>query len=248
MRWRLIPFHVLTASLNMAIDECLAERVASGASEPTIRLYGWHPSAVSIGRFQGLNDEVDVEECRRLGIDIVRRRTGGGAVYHDREGEITYSVIAPEKEMDADLGVCYREVCGCLADALGSLGVEAEFRPVNDIVVAGKKISGSASTKRGGAFLQHGTLLLSVDPGLMFRVLKVSRTKASDKDLAAVEERVTALDMHVPADKRQVLDALEASFRSKFDPSPGALTDSELMRAYEIAAERFGSWSWTSLR
>ncbi len=248
MPWRLIPFQVLPAAINMAVDECLGERVAHGLSPPTIRLYGWHTSAVTIGRFQGLNDEVDVEACRRRGIDIVRRRTGGGAVYHDRDGEITYSVIAPEREMPQDLGVCYREVCGCLVEALGSLGVNAEFRPVNDIQVEGRKISGSASTKRGGAFLQHGTLLLSVDPRLMFSVLKVSRAKASDKDIASVEERVTALDRHCHAGKREVLDALEASFRSQFGSVHGSLSDAELRRAEEIAAERFGSWAWTSLR
>jgi lipoate-protein ligase A len=248
MPWRLIPFQAFPGAMNMALDECLAERVATGLSPATVRLYGWHPSAVSIGRFQGLLDEVDVDECRRRGVDIVRRRTGGGAVYHDREGEITYSVIARDREMPEDIGACYRSVCGCLIDALGSLGVGAEFRPVNDILVYGKKISGSALTRREGAFLQHGTLLLSVDTAQMFAVLKVSRAKASDKDLASVEERVTALDRHCDASKEEVLSALERSFADELGCERGTLTHDEFRRAEEIVVERFGAWAWTSSR
>ncbi|MDD1770126.1 MAG: lipoate--protein ligase family protein [Methanomassiliicoccales archaeon] len=248
MPWRLIQFQALPAAMNMAVDECLTERVAKGSSPPTVRLYGWHPSAVSIGRFQCLADEVDTEECARRGVDLVRRRTGGGAVYHDRSGEITYSVAAPDHEMPSDINLCYRKICGCLVNALGSLGVAAEFRPINDILVGGKKISGSALTRRGGAFLQHGTLLLSVDTRVMFSLLKVSRAKALDKDIASVEERVTALDRHCAASRGEVLAALEGSFRSELGCVRGSLTDAEIRRAEEIAAERFGSWAWTSLR
>ena len=77
------------AFMNMALDEAVSEFVAGGISPPTIRFYTWTPSAVSIGYFQSLHDEVDVSRCMQQGIDIVRRRTGGGAVYHDRAGEIT---------------------------------------------------------------------------------------------------------------------------------------------------------------
>jgi lipoate-protein ligase A len=244
----MIPFQTFPAAMNMGLDDCLGERVVTGESPPTVRLYGWHPSAVSIGRFQSLNDEVDVKECSRRGVEIVRRRTGGGAVYHDKNGEVTYSVIAPEDALPNDIGACYRKVCGCLIDAISSLGVKAEFRPVNDILIEGKKVSGSALTRRGGAFLQHGTLLLSVDSRLMFSLLKVSRAKASDKDIASAGERVTALDRHIDASRQRVLTALEGSFRTELQCKRGALTDLEIGRAEEIAAERFGSWEWTALR
>ncbi|NQV08810.1 lipoate--protein ligase family protein, partial [Candidatus Woesearchaeota archaeon] len=85
--------------MNMAVDEAVTEAVSSGDSLPTIRFYTWSPSAVSIGYFQGLDREVDVDKCNSKGVDIVRRRTGGGAVYHDCDGEITYSVIVREEDM-----------------------------------------------------------------------------------------------------------------------------------------------------
>ena len=94
--WRIIPLETNTAAMNMAIDEAIREEVARGTSPPTIRFYQWNPSAVSIGYFQSLQDEVAMDACQAQRVDVVRRQTGGGAVYHDFQGEITYSVIAPE--------------------------------------------------------------------------------------------------------------------------------------------------------
>src|SRR5271157_5226509 len=94
MRWRFIPYAENDAFMNMAIDESVSARVGSGQSPPTIRFYGWKPRAISIGYFQSLEREVDLDNCKTAGVDIVRRRTGGGAVFHD--SEITYSIIARE--------------------------------------------------------------------------------------------------------------------------------------------------------
>src|SRR3989338_1614152 len=102
MKWRLIELEQHDAYTNRAIDEAVSEGVASGTSPPTIRFYTWKPSAVSIGYFQSLADEVDLKRCMDAGVNWVRRRTGGGAVYHDQLGEITYSVIAPEREFPKD--------------------------------------------------------------------------------------------------------------------------------------------------
>ena len=98
MRWRIVGLETHDAYFNMAIDEVLLERVSEKLSPPTIRFYRWSPSAVSIGRFQSMEEEVNVERCRETGVDYVRRITGGGAVYHDNGGEITYSLVAPEAE------------------------------------------------------------------------------------------------------------------------------------------------------
>ena len=155
--WRIIDYTENDAFMNMAIDEAVSEAVGSGESLPTIRFYGWKPSAVSIGYFQSLDKEVDIASCERAGVDIVRRRTGGGAVYHDMVGEITYSVIAPEALFPKDILASYREICGWIIDSLAILGIKAEFKPINDIVVGNKKISGNAQTRRGGVLLQHGT-------------------------------------------------------------------------------------------
>ena len=136
MVWRLIPFEYRAAAMNMALDETVSNGIAAATSPPTIRFYGWRPSAVSIGRFQNLRDEVDLDRCRELGIEFVRRRTGGGAVFHDSDGEITYSLIAPEDLMPEDINAAYKEICGYIVSALAGLGVEAKFAPINDISVA----------------------------------------------------------------------------------------------------------------
>ena len=248
MTWRLVGFEYWDAYMNMAIDEAVSEAVGQGRSPPTIRFYGWSPSAVSIGCFQSIHDEVDLEECRRRGIDVVRRRTGGGAVYHDRDGEITYSVISPESMMDADINKAYRAICGWITRALGALGISATFVPINDIVVDGKKVSGSAQTRRGGMFLQHGTLLYGVDPSKMFSILKVGRTKISDKDIASVEARVTSISRLLSVPKDRVLNEMIRSFTEDKDCKHGRWTQEELDRARELASARYATREWNLRR
>ena len=126
MNWRILPYGENDAYLNMAIDEAICESVAAGGP-PTLRFYGWRPSAVSLGYFQCIEHEVDLAACEGAGIDIVRRRTGGGAVYHDQDGEITYSVIASETAFPKGILESYREICGWIIDSLALLGMYAEF-------------------------------------------------------------------------------------------------------------------------
>ena len=170
VEWRVIPLEENTAFKNMALDEAVSNAVASGESLPTIRFYGWGPSAVSIGYFQSLEKEVRLQECEKLGVDIVRRRTGGGAVYHDNQGEITYSVIAPQEYFPQDIIESYHVICGWIIDALNHLELHAEFKPINDIILNGKKVSGNAQTRRNGILLQHGTILYDLDPKKMLYI------------------------------------------------------------------------------
>ena len=110
--WRIIPLSENSAALNMAIDHAIYEAVAQNKSPPTIRFYAWKPSAVSIGTFQSMHDEIDIEKCNAQSVEYVRRRTGGGAVYHDNRGEITYSVIAPESMFPKNIIESYQVICG----------------------------------------------------------------------------------------------------------------------------------------
>jgi lipoate-protein ligase A len=181
------PYH------NMAVDEVIAISVGGGKSPPTLRLYGWRPSAVSIGYFQDLEEEVDLKFCMVNRIIVVRRITGGGAVFHGN-GELTYSFTAPVSDpaMPQDVQASYRVICGPIVAALRRLGAEAMFRPVNDIEVGGRKVSGNAQTRRFGAVLQHGTILVSLDHFLL-PSLKVKKAKLEGKGVDAVADRVTTL-------------------------------------------------------
>lgn len=246
--WRVVAFEERSAFENMAIDEAVSNAVSKGESLPTIRFYGWKPSAVSIGYFQSMEKEVRLEECWRLGVDVVRRRTGGGAVYHDCDGEITYSIIAPMPLFPQDIIESYRVICGWIVDAFSTLGLNAEFKPINDIVLGGKKVSGNAQTRRGGVLLQHGTVLYDLDVRKMFQVLNVSQEKISDKLVASVEERVTSVKRNSRAKKDAVYDALFAAFTARKKWSLGKYSLKELAEAQELVKSRYSTDEWNFMR
>ncbi|MBI2085362.1 MAG: lipoate--protein ligase family protein [Candidatus Aenigmarchaeota archaeon] len=248
MRWRVIPLQTNNAYMNMALDEAICQFVASGESQPTIRFYTWTPSAVSIGYFQSLNDEVDVNVAKQLGVDIVRRRTGGGAVYHDTKGEITYSVIAPESMMPKGIRESYQLICGWIIESLKKIGIESEFKPINDIITNGKKISGNAQTRRNGVLLQHGTLLYDLDVRTMFTLLKVPKEKISDKMIQSVEERVTKVLNFGNFSMQDVYNAMLEGFTKDKEYSIGSLSSEELELSKKLSKERYKAEEWNYRR
>lgn len=232
---------------NMAMDEAIMEHVKSGRSKPTIRFYRWNPSAVSIGRFQSMRDEVNVDRCRELGITCVRRITGGGAVYHDYSGELTYSVIAPLSCFPGGIRESYAVICGWVINGLAGVGIEAQFAPINDIVTNGKKISGNAQTRRDGILLQHGTILYSLDVSRMFSVLNISKEKISDKAIRSVEERVTSVKAQKEISFAELYASILTGFSEGKDFKTETITDSEYRRA-EVLAGNYSSDAWNFSR
>lgn len=248
MTWRVVPLEVHDAYLNMGIDEAMLEFVRDGKAWPTIRFYRWKPSAVSIGTFQSMEKEVNLERCKELGVNCIRRITGGGAVYHDFFGEITYSVIAPLSYFPLGIRESYKFICGWIIDGLGTLGIEASFVPINDVLVAGKKISGNAQTRKQGVLLQHGTVLYSTDVRTMFSVLNVSAEKISDKMIKSAEERVTSVSKHSKASIEELYEALEKGFTRDKEFEHGKLTKEELARAEELARTVYATDAWNFSR
>lgn len=252
-KWRLIDMRIENAPTQMAIDEAIAMARLKHDTPNTIRVYRWQPSAVSIGYFQSIEKEVNLEACEEYGVDVIRRITGGGAVYHDYGGEITYSLVAPEShpKMPRDILESYKEICGAIINGLGNLGVEAEFVPVNDIGAGGKKISGNAQTRRHGVVLQHGTVLVDSDIKRMFEVLRVSKAKISDKLIAAVEERVTNIRRYLDREVsfNEARNALVKGFEDSFDIElePGQLTTEEEELVKELHA-KYSSHDWVYQR
>jgi lipoate-protein ligase A len=235
------------AFTNMALDEAAEEAIRTGDSLPTIRFYRWKPSAVSIGCFQGLKDEVDIERCSGVGADYVRRRTGGGAVYHDEMGEVTYSIIAQEDLFPKGIVESYRTICNYVITGLANLGIKAEFAPINDVVVGGRKISGSAQTRRESMLLQHGTVLYDLDIKTMFSLLKISKEKISDKAIESVEERVTKVRNYSDATLDGLYNSLIKGFTEGKDWSFGPWTKQEMERA-EVLSESYRSREWNFSR
>lgn len=228
------------AALNMAIDEVLIENIGDA---PILRLYGWRPAAVSIGYFQSIREEVDLEKCSKIGVDVVRRLTGGGAVLH--ENELTYSFIT--KQYPQNIMESYRWICETIVISIKRLGFDASFVPLNDIVVKGKKVSGSAQTRRKGVLLQHGTLLLGVDVDKMFCVLKVPSEKFKDKIIKDVKERVTSL---AGTTFEEMASSLKTTFATKFDAKllADTMSTEEINHAKWLAERKYNSRGWNRRR
>jgi len=245
--WRLLPLRIDDAFTSMAIDEALLKLNAEGKSPNTIRFWRWLPSTVSIGCFQSVEREVDFDVAKKYGVDVVRRITGGGAVFHDYDGELTYSVVCKQGDVPNDIIESYRSICGGLVRGFEHLGLQAEFKPVNDVQVNGKKISGSAQTRRWGSVLQHGTILISPDMRLMFELLKVSPEKISDKFIASVYERVTSVERELG--RKPDFDEVRAAMVDGFADALGAeFVESELAQEeFELAEQiepKYASKEW----
>ena len=228
------------AALNMAVDEALIENLGDS---PILRIYGWRPAAVSIGYFQSIKEEVDLEKCSKIGVDVVRRITGGGAVLH--ESELTYSFIT--KRYPQNIMESYRWICEAIVASINGLGFDASFIPLNDIVVKGKKVSGSAQTRRNGVLLQHGTILLGVDVDKMFCILKVPSEKLKDKIIKDVKGRVTSLS---GITFEEMASSLKSSFATKFDAKllADSMSTDETSRARRLAERKYRSREWNFRR
>ncbi|MBD3191484.1 MAG: lipoate--protein ligase family protein [Candidatus Heimdallarchaeota archaeon] len=251
--WRLIWVNeAADCYTNMGIDEAILNAVANNEVPSTLRFYRWKPSAVSIGYFQSMNKEVNIENCQKEGVDYTRRITGGGAVYHDFEGELTYSLVTKESnpKIPRDIVKSYQKICTGIVNGLAKLGVPTEFKPINDIVLQknGKKISGNAQTRRKGVVLQHGTILRKVDVEKMFSILIVSDEKIRSKLISSAKERVSSLTqvLGVSPSFEEIQKSLTEGFELALNINaiPSKLTNEELLDAKNIAKTKFSNKDW----
>lgn len=260
MQFRLLTTGFNCASYNMALDEAVLEHIANGETPPTLRFYGWKPEAISVGYFQSLSEEVDLNACKKYGVDFVRRITGGGAVFH--EHEITYSIHIPEKFAE-ELGVpngileSYGKICGGILRGITWLGLEPKFVPLNDIIILQggepKKISGNAQTRKKGIILQHGTILLKVDVDKMFELLKVPDEKLKGKMIENVKQRVSSLSQALGREVgfEEALDALKKGFAEEFPTAQfvsGKLNESEKTLLEKLQKEKYDADRWNKKR
>ena len=250
--WRLLLTGANTAARNMAIDRAVLVSNGEGKVPPTVRFYEWTPSAISIGYFQSLVEEVDLEMCEKYGVDYVRRITGGGAVFHD--DELTYSIVIPESHKDISKNIMesYGKICGAVIEGLKNLEIDSEYKPINDIIVNGKKISGNAQTRKYKTILQHGTVLMDVNVEKMFSLLKVTNEKIRDKLISDVKERVTSINhiLKKEVSFKYIANAMKKGFEEEFNVNLllGKLTEEELKLTDKFEKEYFGSKKWNHKR
>ncbi len=245
----------------MAVDEAIARAVEAGQSVPTVRFYAWATPTVSLGYLQAARRAVGRDACERRGVEVVRRLTGGRAVLHD--DELTYSVCVPLDPSWAGLSVgdSFRRIAEGLLVGLRRLGIAATLGTAGEapcgpagaeacflmprmpaVVVAGKKLIGSAQRRFGGAILQHGSLLLGADLALHQAVFPTWPWEDSGVGVTSLKALLTDVPPR-PAIERALVDGWEAALRIR--AVPGDLTTAERRDAERLVATRYGVPAWT---
>jgi len=253
--WRLIPLQTHDAFMNMAIDEAILISRIEHLVPNTLRLYQWQPSAVSIGKNQNPQETVHPEALPKLGVDLVRRNSGGGTVYHDQTGEITYSVTAQTRDLSrtADITGAYSTIYAAITDALRLLGIPTDFsagdtKNCPNLTVEGKKISGSAQTLKRNVIQQHGTLLLSVDLPHMFQLLRVPFTDNCSLAAQIAQRKITSvqneLGHKVAAETAANAVAQGFMAKLKIHLTSSKLTLYEQALAKKLFTRKYSTASW----
>lgn len=256
---------------NMAVDEALLNLVSEGKLPPVIRFYGWDPATLSIGYFQKLEKEIDLEKVKAGGFGLVRRATGGRGVLHDKE--LTYSVIVPEHhpEMPQTVTEAYRVISQGLLEGFIDLGFDAYFSVPKteeqraklkdprssvcfdapswyELVVEGRKIAGSAQTRQKGVILQHGSILQSIDVDALFDLFIYQNTRMKEKMKTAFYTK--AVSIQDLTDREITIEMMEEAFFKGFEKGlnktlvPFEMTD-ELIEETNRLIEKYKSDEWT---
>jgi lipoate-protein ligase A len=257
--WRLIREESRPGAMQMALDEIAAETAAAGGPR-TVRLYQWEPSCLSLGYHQA-PDTVDWEWCAAEGVDVTRRPTGGGGIYHDHDGDVSYSITAPRDELPGSLMDCYHTLLEPILAGFSALGVPVDFvsaerpalyepacylralNPAHDLVVPGpdgeRKVSGNAQYRQRDAVVQHGSITFSV---VADRHLSTFVDPGVSPDEFAA--RVTGIDEHSDRSRQETVAAFETALSTWCDADEGSWTDDELARARERAEEKYAADDW----
>ena len=238
----------------MAIDEAILQSRMENLTPNTIRLYQWQPSAVSIGKNQNPEETLYTETCRKLGVDIVRRNSGGGTVFHDQTGELTYSVTAQTHDFNAsDITEVYTSIYAAITDALRLLGIPADFNPGNqkncpNLSVNTRKISGSAQTVKRNIVQQHGTLLLNADLPLMFQLLRIQGVDNCSLAAQIAQRKITSVQNELghAVTPETAANALMQGFKAilKIHLKPAQLTLYEQALANKLYNSKYATDNW----
>ena len=243
--WKLIHEPAQSPNLHMALDEVLTDEVSAGRRGPTLRIWEWASPAVVLGRFQSLRNEVDGDGARRHGIDVVRRISGGGAMFIEPGNTITYSIYAP-LSMVAGMSFqqAYAHMDAWVIEALAAMGIKAWYQPLNDITSDSGKIAGAAQARRGKAVLHHVTMAYDIDAGKMLEVLRIGREKLSDKGTTSAKKRVDPLRRQTGLAREAVIADMLYMFRRQYGLGKDVLRSEELERAQALALGKFASAGW----
>lgn len=250
----------------MAVDEAVFRLNIRGKSPPTLRFYGWRVPALSIGYFQDFAKEVDSAACRRLGIETIRRPTGGRAVLHEQD--LTYAVVSGADSALFPPGILktFRIVSRCIAAGLAEIGIRAELKGEGrsapdeslrsscflspsryELLVGGRKICGAAQMRSHGSFLQHGSLLMAFDPARNCAVMLPHRNP--QEQIRRLRKAVTSVreEAASPVDEETLCRVLRGGFEKILGVriEPGELSPGEEELRRELMEKKYTGESWT---
>lgn len=242
--WRLVDSGEVSPEYSAAADEAILNARMRGAVPDTVHFYVRDRPTVSIGHNMPVEGSLYMEEVRRRGVAVIRRLSGGSAVYTD-PGQLIFSLVLGGSLLPSDIERSYAVVCSAVIAGISAFGIAAEHKPVNDIMVNGSKISGSAQLRRGGAVLHHGTLL--VDPDLA-AIDAVIRPTGGGKSPPAARKKLTCLRelLGVAPEMQSVKESIARGIADSFGVIllPGKLSSGERAEIDRLIEEKYGSHNW----
>ncbi|WP_290691344.1 lipoate--protein ligase family protein [Haematobacter sp. UBA3484] len=246
--WEILDTGPTAPALHLALDDVLAREVAAGRRRPALRIWHWDRPAIIIGNFQSLSNEVDMAAADRLGVTVVRRVTGGGAMFVEPGSALTYSLYAPGELVDGmDFAASYAFLDQWVLKALNALGIEASYKPLNDITSPKGKIGGAAQKRyAGGAVLHHVTMAYDMDADKMTALLRIGREKISDKGIVSAGKRVDPVRSQTGLSQEAVLARMLETFSSLYGARSGTVSPDEMAEAQKLAREKFEDPTWTA--
>ncbi len=251
--WRYLPLEVRNGFWNMALDEAVLKSVIEKKSSFTFRLFKWKPSCISIGSNQSVSDEVNLDIANEKGFDVVRRITGGGAVFHDSIREITYSIICPIKFLEDLKAISVLEQFELITQGISAGLTIFGLKPEQGVIhcpalfLDGKKFSGNAQVRERSHMLQHGTILLEIDPELMYSVLRAPNNVGKSRMVKSVYAKCVGIkDYLKDFDEEKFVKALKKGFENTLgiDLKQGEFSKEELTLAKILVEQKYSSKSW----
>ncbi|MCA1030709.1 lipoate--protein ligase family protein [Bacillus timonensis] len=273
--WRFVDSGDCSPEYNMALDEALLDWHSEGLFPPTIRFYGWDPATLSIGYFQKVEKEINLEAVKKYELGFVRRPTGGRGVLHDQE--LTYSVIVSEDHPDMPKTVteAYRVISEGVLQGFIKLGLDAYFAVPKtekekeglknprsavcfdapswyELVVEGRKVAGSAQTRQKGVILQHGSILLDIDEDKLFDLFLYPSDRVRERMQRNFKNKAVAINAlrEEPVTIVEAKEAFKEGFESGLNITlePYTLSEEEDRYVKEIALKRYANDEWTFRR
>lgn len=244
--WSILHEPAVSPMMNAALDEVLVNEVGSGRRGPTLRIWEWDEAAVIIGSFQSVMNEVDEEQLAAHRAQLVRRISGGGAMYMEPASSITYALYVPEELVRGmSFADSYAFLDDWVLEALRSLGIDASYKPLNDITSPLGKIGGAAQKRiANGAVLHHVTMAYDMDAEAMTQVLRIGREKLSDKGTTSAQKRVDPLRSQTGLAREEIITHMLEVFTQRYGGTADKVTAEEYAFAERLVAEKFSTEEW----